>query len=115
MIKWIATLPIPLVLLVAAILEASGDALIRKALFENSGLARILLVLAGAVVMLAYGTFLNLAPLQFGQVVGLYIAILFIVWQAINFLAFGATPTVSILLGGSLIVVGGLLITYWKP
>jgi drug/metabolite transporter (DMT)-like permease len=80
-----------------------------------AGLARILLVLTGAVVMLAYGTFLNLAPLQFGQVVGLYIAILFIVWQAINFLAFGATPTVSILLGGSLIVAGGLLITYWKP
>src|SRR5256885_1495400 len=31
-----------------------------------------------------YGFFLNLAPIEFGQVVGLYIATLFVVWQVID-------------------------------
>ncbi len=47
----------------------------------------------------AYGTFLNLAPLEFGEVVGLYIATLFVMWQVINFLFFRSLPTVPVLLG----------------
>lgn len=114
MTRLLASLPIPLVLLAAAVLEAGGDALLRKALFEHAGLARLALFVAGAFVLLAYGTLLNLAPLEFGQVVGLYIAILFVVWQAITFFAFGKLPTLPILAGGSLIIAGGLLITYWR-
>jgi small multidrug resistance family-3 protein len=48
-------------------------------------------------------------------VIGLYIATLFIVWQIINFVFFRTAPTLPILVGGALIVVGGALITYWKP
>lgn len=114
MTRLLASLPIPLVLLAAALLEAGGDAVLRKALFEHAGLARLALFAAGACVLLAYGTLLNLAPLEFGQVVGLYIAILFVVWQAITFVAFGKLPTLPILAGGSLIIAGGLLITYWR-
>lgn len=106
----------PLVFLViATTLEVSGDAIVRMAIFHHSGGIRAGLFLAGAVLLLGYGTFLNLAPLQFGQVVGLYIAVLFIVWQIINFIAFHALPTTPILAGGALVIAGGAIITLWRP
>jgi small multidrug resistance family-3 protein len=92
----------------------SGDAIIRKSLFEHAGLARLALFLLGAVLLAGYGTFLNLAPLEFGQVVGLYIATLFVMWQIINFLFFRALPSLPILTGGLLIVAGGLIVSFWK-
>jgi len=75
---------------------------------------RALLFLAGTVLLFVYGLSLNLAPLAFGRVVGLYIAVLFVVWQFINLLVFRSLPTVPILLGGALIVAGGCLATFWK-
>ena len=72
-------------------------------------------MLLGAVLLFGYGSSLNLAPVEFGQVVGLYIATLFVVWQVINFIAFRAVPTLPILIGGMLIVTGGLVVTFWKP
>ncbi len=104
-----------LFLLVATTLEVTGDALIRKSLFAHAGLARIGLFALGAALLAGYGTFLNLAPLEFGQVVGLYIATLFVVWQVITYFTFGTLPTPPILFGGMLIVVGGLLVSFWKP
>lgn len=103
-------------LLVATIVEASGDAIIRIALHGHAGLgpARIGLFLLGAALLFGYGTFLNLAPLEFGEVVGLYIATLFIVWQAINFVFFRAAPTLPALVGGALIVAGGAIVSFWK-
>ncbi len=108
-------IPLPLFLLAAALLEAGGDALLRKALLDSAGPARLILFMAGAVALLAYGTVVNLAPLEFGQVVGLYIATLFVMWQLINFLFFRELPTLPILAGGVLIVTGGLIVSFWKP
>jgi len=106
----------PLVLLlIATLLEVCGDATVRIALFRHIGLGRAGLLLSGAALLLGYGSFLNLAPLEFGRVVGLYIATLFVVWQAISFIAFRELPTLPILLGGSLIIVGGMITTFWKP
>ena len=104
-------------LIAATILEVNEDAIIRIALHNYGGIAslRIALFLLGAVLVFGYGTFLNLAPLEFGNVVGLYIATLFIVWQVINFVAFRVTPTLPIMVGGALVVGGGALITFWKP
>lgn len=107
-------MPLLLILALAALMEAGGDALLRKALLDSAGPARILWFLAGAAVLAGYGTFLNLAPLEFGQVVGLYIATLFVMWQIINFAVFRSAPTVPILAGGALIVLGGLIVSFWK-
>ena len=107
--------PAVFLLLAATILEVSGDAIIRTAMYNHVGLVRLGLFLAGAALLFGYGTFLNLAPLQFGQVVGLYIATLFVVWQAINFVAFRTLPTLPIVLGGLLVIAGGAIITFWKP
>lgn len=102
-------------LIIATTFEVCGDAVVRIALHNHVGVARIVLMLTGAVLLLGYGSFLNLAPLEFGQVVGLYIATLFIVWQIVNFAFFRSLPTMPILVGGALIVTGGMLITFWKP
>ena len=112
--KLFADMPILLLLVIATTLEVTGDAIIRKSLFEHAGMARIGLFLAGAALLAGYGTFLNLAPLEFGQVVGLYIATLFVMWQAITFLTFRTLPTVPIMLGGVMIVTGGLIVSFWK-
>ena len=106
----------PLILLViATTLEAGGDAIVRMAIYQHVGAIRIALFLAGAVLLLGYGSLLNLAPLEFGRVVGLYIATLLVVWQVINFIAFRTLPTLPILAGGALVIAGGAIITYWKP
>jgi small multidrug resistance family-3 protein len=105
----------PLVfLVVATTLEVSGDAVVRMAIYDHTGLVRSGLFLAGAVLLLGYGSFLNLAPLEFGQVVGLYIATLFVVWQIINFVAFRTSPTIPILVGGAFVLTGGGIISFWR-
>jgi hypothetical protein len=106
----------PLILLViATILEVSGDAVVRMAIYNHVGAIRLALFLAGAALLFGYGSFLNLAPIEFGRVVGLYLATLFVVWQVINFIAFRTLPTMPILVGGGLVIAGGAVITFWKP
>jgi hypothetical protein len=107
--------PAVVLLLAAAILEVSGDAVVRTAIYNHAGLMRIGLFFTGAVLLLGYGTLLNLAPFEFGQVVGLYLATLFVVWQVVNFVAFRTLPTLPIVLGGALVIAGGAIITFWKP
>lgn len=103
-----------LFLIVATTLEVFGDALIRVSIYNHTGLARIAFACFGAVLLFGYGFFLNLAPVSFGQVVGLYIATLFIVWQIVNYVTFHTLPSIPVLIGGALIVSGGLVITFWK-
>jgi hypothetical protein len=102
-------------LLIATMLEVSGDAIVRMGLFHHVGMTRIVFMLMGSVLLLGYGTFVNLAPLEFGQVAGLYIATLFVIWQVINYVAFRSLPSLPILAGGALIIIGGLIVSFWKP
>jgi len=112
----LATLQAIAFLITATVLEVSGDATIRIALYNHVGLTalRIALFVLGASLVFGYATFLNLAPLEFREVVGLYIATLFIVWQVINFAFFRTLPTLPVLCGGLLIVVGGAVVSFWK-
>lgn len=105
----------PVLLLIATVLEAGGDAIVRLAIYRHAGVVRIGLFLAGAALLLGYGSFLNLAPLDFGRVVGLYIATLFVVWQVVNAIAFRSFPTMPVLVGGALVIAGGAIISLWKP
>ncbi len=115
MLKSLQQLPPVVFLIVATLLEVSGDAVVRLAIHDHAGPARVALFVAGAALLFGYGSLLNLAPLEFGRVVGLYIATLFVVWQVINFVVFRAMPTLPTLVGGALIVAGGLVVTYWRP
>ena len=66
------------------------------AIHDHVGPIRVALFLARAMLQLGYGSSLNLAPVDFGRVVGLYIATLFVIWQVTTFIAFGSLPTMPI-------------------
>jgi hypothetical protein len=103
-----------LLLLVAASLEAGGDALVRLGLHGASLATRLSFLAAGAVVLFAYGVSVNLPPWDFGRLLGVYVALFFLVAQVINRLAFGIVPGPRILLGGLLIIGGAMVITFWE-
>jgi len=104
-----------LFVLAATILEATGDAVVRLAIHGNRMPSRILLYCAGVVALTLYGTCLNLAPVEFGEVVGLYIATLFVMFQITNFLFFRTVPNLQSMVGGALVIAGGLIVAFWKP
>jgi hypothetical protein len=114
MLKFIQSFHPAVFILIATIFEVTGDAIIRKCIYEYTGISRVLFFVIGAVFLFLYGFSLNLAPVEFGQVVGLYISTLFIVWQIGNFLAFKTLPTLPVIVGGILVISGGLIITFWK-
>lgn len=101
-------------LTLAAVLEAGGDALVRSGLHAPAMGTRIGFMIAGAAVLFSYGVSVNLPPWDFGRLLGVYVALFFVVAQLINLLAFGIKPGLPIYLGGLLIVSGGLLITVWR-
>ena len=101
-------------LVLATTLEATGDAVVRLGLGQHAMPMRALMFVGGAALLFGYGLFLNLAPVEFEKVVGLYIATLFVVWQIVNYAFFRHVPTLPILAGGVLIVAGGCIVTFWE-
>ncbi len=101
-------------LVLATTFEASGDAIIRLGLRPHALPARALLMLAGAVILYFYGLVLNLAPLDWGRLIGAYVATFFVVGQVINLIVFRTAPTLPIVVGGLFIVAGGAIITLWQ-
>lgn len=98
-------------LLLAAALEAGGDAIIRKGL-QSSGWLRGVWFMAGAGALFAYGYAVNRPPWKFGELLGLYVVFFFVVAQAISFLS-GEIPAQPLFYaGGCMIVAGGLLIAW---
>jgi len=104
-----------LVLFLAAVLEAGGDALVRTGLEASTAARKLGLFAAGAVVLFAYGCTVNAPRWDFGKLLGIYVVFFFVVAQAISWLGFGQKPTLPILVGGALIVAGGLVISLWHP
>jgi len=102
-----------LFVLLATVLEASGDAILRVALLGTAAVSvRVGLFLLGAALLTAYGTSLNLAPVEFASVVGLYVALLFVMFQITNYLFFKVLPTTPVLIGGALVIAGGLIVFF---
>ena len=100
--------------LAATVSEAAGDALLRVAIHSHAWPIRVGYFAVGAMLLTMYGTSLNIAPVEFGKVVGLYVALLYIVFQITNYLAFKAKPTLPVLVGGTLVVAGGLIVMLWQ-
>lgn len=103
-----------LVLLLAATLEAGGDAVIRAGLHSQSTLHRGLMFLLGAVVLFAYGMTVNSPPWDFGRLLGLYVVFFFVIAQIISWVLFKQAPSALLLAGGALIVAGGVVISLAK-
>jgi len=102
-----------LFVLLATIFESVGDAVIRVALKHDGMGARVGFMLLGTILLGLYGTTLNLAPVEFAEVTGLYVAVLFVVFQITNFIIFRTAPTVPVMVGGALIVAGGMVVSLW--
>lgn len=103
-----------LLLLLAAALEAGGDALLRLGLHSTNTPARLGLFALGAAVLFAYGLTVNAPPWDFGKLLGVYVTLFFVVAQIINFVFFHIRPDAPLLTGGAFILLGGLIITFWR-
>jgi small multidrug resistance family-3 protein len=99
------------VLLLAAILEAGGDAIVRFGLHASPGPTRVGLLGSGAIVLFSYGYLVNTPPWDFGRLLGIYVVFFFVVAQVISWLAFHQAPTRPVYIGGAFIVLGGLILS----
>jgi drug/metabolite transporter (DMT)-like permease len=52
--------------------------------------------------------------MNFGRLLGVYVACFFVVAQVIAWLAFAQKPSTSVLLGGLFIIAGGLIVSLGK-
>ena len=102
------------VLALAAYLEVYGDACFSSGLYQATGTRRLLWFLAGTCVLVCYSLFLNSSQLDFGKLLGIYVVLFFLVAQIVAKLKFDQSPTLPIYAGGSLIVLGGLVMTLWR-
>ena len=100
-----------LILFIAALLEAGGDAIIRNGLKAPTSLSRLALFLTGAAVLFLYGYVVNTPPWDFGRLLGVYVVFFFIAAQLISFFFFHTRPTPSTIIGGAFIVIGGMIIS----
>src|ERR1700748_2812516 len=98
------------ILVLAAALEAGGNAIIRGGLHSQSVGRRSLLFMVAALVLLAYGWCVNTPPWDFGKLLGLYVVFFFLFAQVFSWLIFKQAPSTTILIGGTLIVAGGVVI-----
>jgi small multidrug resistance family-3 protein len=102
------------ILLCAAIVEAGGDALVRLGLRSATHTRPALFFVLGGLALTVYGYLVNAPPWDFGRLIGVYVAFFFVVAQLISWFGFGQKPTPMILLGGSLIVMGGCVVSLAK-
>ncbi len=103
-----------LLLAIAACLEVFGDACFQSALYQSTGTRRAGWFLSGALVLVFYSLFVNTPKWDFGKLLGVYVALFFVVAQIVAKLRFQQTPTPPVYVGGALIVLGGAVMTFWK-
>ncbi len=99
------------ILFVAALLEAGGDALVRSALHTSAATTRLALFALGALVLFSYGYVVNKPAWDFGRLLGIYVVFFFVVAQAIAWMVFNQRPSTATAIGGALIVAGGAVLS----
>lgn len=93
----------------AALLEVGGDAGMRAGLQgKAAGFA------LGTLSLVGYGLVVNLPKWEFGRLMGVYIALFFVVSQIMAGVVFHERLKPPVLVGGAFIVVGGLILTLWQ-
>jgi len=97
-----------LIFIVAAALEVSGDALIRKGL-EGNGLA---LIGVGCLALSCYGLIVNLVKWDFSKLLGVYVGVFALLSVLTGRVVLDEDVPISTWLGLGFILVGGLVIQF---
>jgi small multidrug resistance family-3 protein len=97
-----------LIFVVAALLEISGDALIRKGL-RSSGL---LFIAIGIITLGCYGLIVNSVKWDFSKLMGVYIGVFAIISILFGRFVFKESVQSSTWVGLIVIVLGGLIIQF---
>ena len=99
-----------LIFVIAALLEVSGDAAIRRGL-RGGGL---LFILGGFVVLGSYGLVVNSVKWDFSKLIGVYVAFFALVSVLCGRYVFRESVPASTWLGLGLIIIGGLVIQFGR-
>ena len=94
-----------LIFVVAALLEVSGDAIIREGLRGW----RPLYIVAGCVVLGCYGVVVNVVRWDFSKLLGVYVALFALTSIMYGRFVFQESIPMSTWVGATCIVVGGLV------
>ena len=97
-----------LVLVLAALFEVSGDALIRAGL-RGKGLV---LIVFGFVVLGSYGVVLNQLPIDFSKLLGVYVGLFALVSILFGKLIFGETIPIATWLGLAIVLLGSAVMQW---
>jgi len=100
-----------LVLFSAAVLEAGGDAVVRRGLHASGTVTKAVFFLAGGLILFSYGWVVNAPPWDFGRLLGIYVVFFFVVAQLISWLVFGQVPGTMVLVGGLFVIIGGFIMS----
>ena len=92
----------------AAILEISGDAIIRKGM-RNSG---FVLIVLGFVILGCYGIVVNSVKWDFSKLIGVYVGIFATVSIIVGRFIFKENIPASTWIGLIVIIIGGLIIQF---
>jgi len=103
-----------LILFLAAIFEADGDAIMRTGIHKTVFWQKICLLSLAGLVLFAYGWTVNSPPWDFGKLLGLYVVFFFLTAQTISWLFFKQVPSLTVIVGGMFIVAGGVIISIAK-
>jgi drug/metabolite transporter superfamily protein YnfA len=95
-----------LTLVVAACFEVGGDALIRKGLLGKTAV----LTGAGMLTLAIYGVIVNLSPLDFSKLLGVYVGVFAAVSLLFGVLVFGERIAPATWLGAGVVLLGSAII-----
>ena len=96
------------VLLLAALFEVGGDALIRVGLRENG----YLLIVLGFVILGSYGLVLNQVPIDFSKLLGVYVGLFAATSVLFGRFVFHESPSFHVWLGAGIVLAGSALMQW---
>jgi len=97
-----------LVFLGSAFLEVGGDAVVRRGLRG----ANVIIILAGGLMLAAYGLLVNMVRWDFSRLLGVYVAVFALVSVMCGRFVFGESVPNSTWAGLAIIVAGGMVIQF---
>lgn len=97
-----------LIFLGSALLEVGGDAVVRRGLRG----ANVVIILAGGLMLAAYGLLVNTVRWDFSRLLGVYVAMFALVSVLCGRFVFGESVAAPTWVGLAIIVAGGMVIQF---